>query len=93
MFNSLLIKESEKLFEEYKDINIIIYNTNEEYRYIINNYEKFYFVSGTKIYESCEKPCKENSSDYFWKDHTHITEKGNIIIANNIDELLKSINN
>ena len=92
LFNSLLVKESEKLFEEYRDINIIIYNANEEYRYIINNYEEFDFISGTQIYKLCEKLCEISFNKYFWNDHTHITEKGNRIIANSINELLKSLN-
>jgi len=92
IFNSLLYEKSKNLYEEYKDINIIIYNLNEEYRIIINNFKYYNFVSGTEIFISCKNKTKEYSNNYFWKDHTHLTEKGNSIIAKDIDDLLKSIN-
>jgi len=37
-FNNLLNKNSEELYKKYKDINIIIHNINNEYKYIMKIY-------------------------------------------------------
>jgi len=88
-FNTLLIKKANKLFNKYNDINIIIYNTNEEYRYIIKEYKKFNFKTINEMYKDNEN---HPSDDYFWNDYTHITDKGNKILAYDINDLLESIN-
>jgi len=89
IFNSLLKKEAKNFFEDYNDVNIIIYDLNEKYRNIINNFEDYNFVSGKEMYISHKNETDINK--YFWRDNTHLTEKGNIIIAESIDALLKSL--
>jgi len=81
---------AKKLFNKYCDINIVFYNTNKTYEYIINNYKLFDFVSGR---DPWILNTTNSSDDYFWYDRTHISPKGNNIISNDINKLLKSINN
>lgn len=89
-FNSLLKEKSENLFKNYNDINIILYNNYAEYKYIIRKYNKYNFISGKKGWKIDSKD-KNIIQKYFWADHTHITNKGNVIIAEDIDNLLKFI--
>lgn len=88
-FNSLLNQNAKLLFEKYSDINIIIYNTNAMYNYIIKNYKNFNFITGREAWTSHKN---ENKDKYFWSNLSHITKKGNEIISNNINEFLLSLN-
>eukprot|EP00833_Pecoramyces_ruminatium_P011467 jgi/Orpsp1_1/1185499/evm.model.c7180000094088.1 len=88
-FNSMLTEKAKYIYNKYNDINIIIYNTNYIYNYIINNFKKFNFVS---IRDSFKSNKYHKYDKYFWYDFTHITPKGNRIISIDVDELLKSLN-
>jgi len=88
-FNSLLSEKAKYIFNKYKDINIIIYNINEEYRYIMKEYKSFNFTSGSEMYIQNKN---NNPDKYFWNDYTHLTEKGNEILAEDINDLLQSLN-
>jgi len=90
VFNSLLNEKVKLFHEEHNDINIIIYNLNEQYRNIINHFERYGFVSGKEIYINNKNSTTDDK--FFWYDHTHLTEKGNKIIAESIDDLLKTLN-
>lgn len=84
-FNEILNKQLEIFFNTYNNTNLIIYNLHNEYKYILNNYKKFEFIS--------EKDGWFNNKDidqnkYFWRDNTHITNKANEIIARDINDLL-----
>ncbi|ORX42263.1 hypothetical protein BCR36DRAFT_374638 [Piromyces finnis] len=91
-FNSLLSEKSKTLFNKYSDINVIVYNTHEEYKYILGNSTKFNFKFINKLCKFNKKSKRRNCNKYFWYDPTHITKKGNTILAEDINELLKSIN-
>lgn len=88
-FNSILIKKAKHLFNKFNDINIIVYDTNNEYKYIINNYKNFMFLTKEKLWKDNQNDDKDK---YLWRDHFHISEKGNKIIAKDINDLLCSIN-
>ena len=88
-YNKLLNIKSENLFNKYNDINIIVYNNNNEYKYIMENYRNFEFLSGKKGW-FYNKTIDQN--EFFWRDATHITNKGNKIIAEDINDLLFSLN-
>jgi len=85
-----LIKKKAKLFyDKFPYINIIIYDTNSFYKYIMKNCKLNTFDDCTNAQEENIK--KENIK-FFWRDFTHISEKGNIILAKDINNLLNSIN-
>ena len=90
-FNSLLVKNAEYLFNKYKDINIIIFDTNKEYNYIINHYKNYNFKSGTEAWSPSHRD--DLLDNYFWRDFTHISNKANKILAEDINDFLNSINN
>jgi len=91
-FNNLLNKKAEELYKKYKDINIIIYNINNEYKYIMKNYKKYNFISRNNAWKLSTNKVFSNLDDYFWRDNTHISNKANRIIAEDINELLISLN-
>jgi len=90
-FNSLLVKKAEYLFNKYKNINIIIYDTNKEYNYIINHYKDYNFKSGIEAWSPSHRG--DLLDNYFWRDFTHISNKANKILAEDINDFLNSINN
>ncbi|ORY46733.1 hypothetical protein LY90DRAFT_509184 [Neocallimastix californiae] len=91
-FNNLLNKKAEELYIKYKDINIIIYNINNEYKYIMKNYKKYNFISCNDAWKLSENKVFSKLDQYFWRDNTHISNKANRIIAEDINELLISLN-
>jgi len=91
-FNNLLNKKAEELYIKYKDINIIIYNINNEYKYIMKNYKKYNFISCNNAWKLSENKVFSKLDQYFWRDNTHISNKANRIIAEDINELLISLN-
>lgn len=88
-FNCKLIEKSKELYNKYEDINIIVYDTNGEYKFIMKNYKKFNFISVTDMWKSNRSSKLDN---FFWRDNTHISNKANAILAEDIDSLLNSIN-
>ncbi|OUM60162.1 carbohydrate esterase family 16 protein [Piromyces sp. E2] len=89
-FNTSFNIKAEILAKKYKDINIIVYNTREEYEYIMNNYKEFNLIDGHSKW-SANKTA--NLKNYFWLDRSHISFRGNEILAKDINDLLSSINN
>jgi len=87
-FNDGIKDAAQKLFNNHNDINIIVYDTNTEFRFIINEYQKFGFLSGKKPWIFNKN---KSRNDYFFYDNTHITGKGNKILAEDINNLLLSL--
>jgi len=88
-FNNAINKKTKILFKKYNDINIIVYNLNNEYMYIMENYKEFGFLFGKEAWLN-NPEFKED--DYFWRNPTHISNKGNKLIAEDINDLLTSLN-
>jgi len=88
-FNNIINEKLKKLFNKYSDINIILYNNNNEYRHIMENYKEYGYISGKLAWFQKKEL---NHNDYFWRDYTHINNKGNKIIAEDINDLLYSLN-
>jgi len=86
LFNQALEEHSKTLFNKYDDINIIVYDNNSQYKYVMANYSHFQFKEGSWNFHK-----KENMDNFFWRDFTHITNKGNRILAEDIDLLLNSL--
>jgi len=88
-FNSKIIKFSEKIFENHPDTNFIIYNTMDKLIEIVSNCEVYKFKDCTKMWKDNKK---NNLTDYLWVN-SHLTDHGNKILAEDINNLLNSINN
>ncbi|ORX61216.1 hypothetical protein BCR36DRAFT_365794 [Piromyces finnis] len=76
VYNSLLSEKSKTLYNKHDDISVIVYNTHEEYKYILRNYRNFNFKFINKMCKFNEKNKVRNCNEYHWYDRTHITEKG-----------------
>ncbi|OUM63189.1 carbohydrate esterase family 16 protein [Piromyces sp. E2] len=89
-FNQKLLEEAQLLFNSVDDINIFLYNTYDEYIYMVDNYEQFNFVSNIK---SWKKDRQYSRNKYLWRDNTHITDKANLIMAKDINDYLENYMN
>jgi len=58
----------------------------------MKNYKKYNFISGNNAWKLSTNKVFSNLDDYFWRDNTHISNKANRIIAEDINELLISLN-
>jgi len=87
-FNNMIKDSSQILFNKYNDINIIVYDTNTEFKFIMNEYKTFGFLSAKEPWISNKYKSK---NEYFFYDNTHITSKGNKILAEGINNLLNSL--
>jgi len=88
-FNDLLIAHSSHMMKQHKDVNVILYNTNEEYEYVMDNYQEFNLKNSRDKWNSFNNT---NLNDFFWRDRSHLTPMGNKILADDINDLLVSIN-
>jgi len=86
-FNQKLMEKAQLLYGSLDDINIFIYNTYEEYNYVLENYEPYNFISNI---DSWKKERKDRMNKYFWRDNTHISNKANLILAMDINDYLNS---
>lgn len=73
----------------HNDTNIIIYNIEVEFKYIINNYKKFNFVNNNDSYTSLISKNLDIKINYLiWLDDLDSTSKTNEIFAKNINFLI-----
>ncbi|ORY29708.1 hypothetical protein LY90DRAFT_512806 [Neocallimastix californiae] len=91
MFNNYIKINAKKFFNEHYNTNIIIYNTLERVENIIDNCNMFGFKNCTHAYRMVWRNRTENIRDYFW-NNSHLSEKGNKILTNDIDNILWSLN-
>jgi len=89
MFNNALNENSKSLYWKFNDINIIVYDNYNEYKYIMENFKLYNFKSKTDSWYFNKNDKMDN---YFWRDFTHISNKGHKILAEDINDLLSSIN-
>jgi len=88
-FNNNVIKKSENFFKKHSDTNFIIYKANNKLDDIFSNCKKYNFKDCTNMWINNKK---KNSKDYLWIN-SHLTDPGNKILAEDINNLLNSINN
>jgi len=88
IFNNNIIKKSEKFFKNHPDTNIIIYNTIEKLDEIVSNCEIYKLKDCNNMWKENKK---NNIKDYFWIN-SHMSDLGNKIMAEDINNLLNSIN-
>ena len=88
-FNDGIIKSSKIFFKKYSNVNLIYYSTVNIFEHIIKNCYKYGFKDCLNSWGGNKK---KNVSDYFWAN-SHISYSANKILAENINEFLKSINN
>lgn len=85
-FNNNIITKSKILFEKYPDINLIIYNTPDKLEEVISNCNAYKFKDCVNNWDK-NKDIKE----FFWVN-SHISDPGNKILAQDINDLLDSLN-
>jgi len=75
------------MFKNHLDLFIIIYDTYKRFEHIINNCTEYGF-------KDCKNSYSEglNVNDFLW-NKWHITELGNKIITEDINNFLNSISN
>lgn len=88
-FNNAYIQHAKKFYEEHPDINIIVYNTKEEFEYVMENYKEFN-LDNANLKWSANKTA--DLEGYFWIDRSHLSYTGNKILAEDIHDLLSSLN-
>jgi len=88
IFNINIKSKSEKFFNKHLNSNLIIYNTVEIFEDIINNCNKYKFKDCIHAWTNNEE---KKIKEYFWIN-SHISDLGNKILSNNINDLLSSIN-
>jgi len=87
-FNNNIIKKSEQLFNEHLDFNFIIYNAFGKLKDIYSNCNMYNFKDCNNMWKNNKK---NNLTDYLWFD-SHLTDHGNKILAEDINDLLNSLN-
>lgn len=88
-FNNAYKDFIKKFSEEHNDANIILYDLNNEYNYIIENCKQFNF---TDCHNPWVKHRKQSLKKFFWSDYSHISYRANQILAKDIYDLLISLN-
>ncbi|ORY35282.1 hypothetical protein LY90DRAFT_511706 [Neocallimastix californiae] len=88
-FNDNIVKKSEQFFKEHPNTNIIIYDTFNKLKDIYSNCYKYNFKDCTNFWV---KNKQNNLEDYLWSD-SHLSDHANRILAEDINNLLNSINN
>jgi len=88
-FNNNVLKRSEDFFKKHSDSNFIIYKANNKLANIYSNCKEYKFEDCTNMWE---KNKEKNISIYLWVN-SHLTDRGNKILAEDINNLLNSINN
>jgi len=89
LFNNAFKNISKDLHKKYDDINIIVYNTNAEYSYIMDHCQDFNLQDCTHAWK-LNKTIPLSAS--FWKDYSHLSAHGNKHLAVDLNELLESVN-
>ncbi|KAG4087757.1 hypothetical protein H8356DRAFT_1727902 [Neocallimastix lanati (nom. inval.)] len=88
-YNEKLSEYANNFFYRHPDTNIILYNANEQYNYVLLNYQEFGLFTGNTPWTVGRR---YGLSRYFWFDNFHPTFRGHQIIADDITVLLKSLN-
>jgi len=84
-FNKMLKYNSEKFYNKYSDLNIFIYNICKKIEYIINNCNKYSF-------KSCISKGEKDQKNLFY-GWLHLSELGNKLITDDINNFLNFISN
>jgi len=94
-FNYFLRVKANKLFKNHDDVNVIFYDLHAEYLHIMDQYANYGFKFKDKAWKIDNKKYKKkNQVDlFFWRDFTHISNKANKILAEDIHALLESTTN
>ncbi len=90
-FNKAFDDFAKNFYERHKDANVILYNIESEYRHIIDNCSDFNFLDCRNNWLLYKKTQKLES--FLWRDTSHLSYNGNKVIAEDMNDLLKSINN
>jgi len=87
-FNDEIIAKSNIFFNKHTDINLIYYSTVDIFENIISNCNEYKFKDCINTWGRNKK---KNVNDYFWAN-SHISDLANKILAENINNLLSSLN-
>jgi len=90
-FNYFLKVKAAKLFANHEDVNVLFYDLHTEYLYIMDHYADYGFQSKDQAWKTDNKRYKKHTKldDFFWRDFTHISNKANKILAEDIHSLLE----
>jgi len=87
-FNKILKGFVEEFKDQYPDTNVFIYNSYNEFHYILENHSN-YNITEINNYCTISEICS-NPENYYWADAIHPTFKVHEIIAKDIDALLNA---
>jgi len=89
-FNNAFLEYSEKIASNHTDANIMVYNAEEQYNYIIDNCEKFQFKDCSHGWKVSKVTSLKKS---LFHDFSHLSYNGNKYLAKDINKYLLSLNN
>jgi len=72
----------------HPDVNIFVYNSYDEFNYILENNESFNITYTTGSYETSSNKKNNNRKHFFWHDELHPTDKVHEILAEDIHTFL-----
>jgi len=89
-FNGRISDNASDFYKNHKDANVFVYNVNEEFNYILQNYENFNFTSFNTTYTNNNSSKKDHKplEQYIWVDNIHLTSRVHEIITNDIHKFL-----
>jgi len=87
VFNERINEKAAKFSQRYDDVNVFVYNVNEELNYIIQNYKNLEFkYNNLTLVENEDED--HHVDHYIWVDDLHLSKKVHKVIADDIHKLL-----
>jgi len=87
MYNNKIIVKAKNFFKKHLNTNITVYNTFKKIEEIMANCDFFGFKDCVSAWQNNKKNKME---DYLWINN-HLSEKGNKILSDDINDILTSL--
>jgi len=92
-FDYFLKAKAQKFARQHPDANVLLYNLHAEYSHILNKYQDYKFISSIKSWKTDPESHHhlKNLDKYFWRDFQHISNRANLLIAEDMETFLEKL--